>query len=141
MFPVLPFIGKVQRPAAPSLGAASAANIYSGASCTGGSCTTKSGTNDTIRLSWSITGADNAFYATYVYRDSGGGFSLQAILNNGTTTYDQTAPGSTGWVAGSSPVSYTYRVDVVARDDGAVVSSQTAPVFNETYLTTCPGPC
>lgn len=123
--------------AVPSLGTPTVANITNGASCGGGGCTTKLGSNDTIRVSWTISGANNFYFETKVYR----GGVLQATLSNTTTSYDDTAPGALGWVGGPVGVSYVYRVDVVDKNTGQVVATATAATYNETYNTTCPGPC
>lgn len=124
-------------PVIPTLGTPTVSNVTNGAACTGGSCTTKSGSNDTIRVSWSITNPSAPYFDTKVYRDG----VLKTTLGNGTTSWDDTAPGADGWAGGATPVSYVYRVDVVSKDDGTVVATATAATFNHTYQTTCPGPC
>jgi hypothetical protein len=128
--------------ASPSLGAVSVSDSTNGAACAGGGCTTKSGSNDSINVSWSIGGADDFYFETKVYRDSsGGGFVLQGTQVSSDVTFTQAAPGALGWAAGPVSVSYTYRVDVINKETGEVVATATSSVFAETYNTTCPGPC
>lgn len=123
--------------AAPTITTPTVANITNDAACTGASCNVVSGSADTIRITWTISGTNNFYFETKVYRDG----VLQTTLANNVVTLDQTAPGADGWDAGPTSVSYVYRVDVVNKDTGEVVDSKTAATFNHTYNTTCPGPC
>lgn len=86
-----------------------------------------------IRISWSLTSPDAALYDVLLYENGG----LLATLAGTTIQYDKTISGSVEDPSGSYgshwSSNWVYRVDVVRKSDGVVVSSASAPQWTLQY--------